>query len=418
MKSKSIKRTKSVYGFLIFVFVFLLIISSVQGIKRNPYNFANEKNSFRKIDDFNAVQASVSLPEVSAKSAILIETNSGDIIYEINSKKRMPMASTTKIMTAIVAIESDFPLDKIITITKKMTGAEGSSIYLYENERFTLHDLIYALLLNSANDAAEAIAISVAGSIEKFAEMMNDKAAELNLKDTNFTNPHGLDSELHYTTAYDLAKISAYALENEIFAEIADTQSRIIYPKNIDGTDNKSRARFLRNHNKMLKLYKDAIGVKTGFTKKSGRCLVSAAERNGIKLVAVTLNASNDWNDHIEMLDYGFENYELVELCIEKEYQFDVNIVNGSKNFVKCENINDEFVSLPKTVNRDDIKYKTELPQFIYAPVKKGDIVGRIIFMRDEKIIGNTIIVACEDIEINTSKKSIIEKIKEFFIKG
>jgi D-alanyl-D-alanine carboxypeptidase len=354
---------------------------------------------------------------VSAQSAILIDTGSGDIIYELNSRKRLPMASTTKIMTAIVAIESDFPLDKVITVTKQMTGAEGSSIYLYENERFTLYDLIYALLLNSANDAAEAIAISVAGSIKNFAYMMNEKVAELKLKDTNFTNPHGLDNEMHYTTAYDLAKISAYALENEIFAKIADEEKYIIYPKNPDGTDNKAGARFLRNHNKMLRFYKDAIGVKTGFTKRSGRCLVSAAVKNGTRLVAVTLNASNDWNDHIEMLDYGFENYRLVELCKEKEYQFDVNIVNGSKNIIKCENITAESSSLPKTINREDIEYKTELPQFIYAPVKKGDVIGKMIFMYQERIIGISTIVSCENIEINISKKSIINKIKELFIK-
>jgi len=408
---------KLLSGFLIFILVFIFLISSFGKRFEKSYDLKNDLCFFDKINDFYAIQAAVSLPSVSvsAQSAVLLDTDSGDIIFEVNSRKRLPMASTTKIMTAIVAIESDVSLAQIIKITKNMTGAEGSSIYLYENERFTLNDLLYALLLNSANDAAEAIAISVAGSIENFANLMNEKVKELNLNDTNFTNPHGLDDNMHYTTAYDLAKISAYALDNEIFYKIASEQTHIIYPKNIDGTDNKSGARFLRNHNKMLKLYKNAIGVKTGFTKRSGRCLVSAAEKNGTRLVAVTLNASNDWNDHIEMLDYGFENYRALELCKEKEYKFDLNIVNGCKNILKCENMTAESASLPKSVSFEDIEYKIELPRFVYAPVKKGDVVGRIIFIYNNRIIRNSVIVASEDVEINTPKKSAISKIFDFF---
>ena len=172
----------------------------------------------------------------------------------------------------------------------------------------------------------------------------------------------------------------------------------------------------------MLILYKDAIGVKTGFTKKSGRCLVSAAERNGIKLVAVTLNASDDWNDHKEMLDYGFDNYRNVELCKESEYNFNVNVVNGYKinsvgvkesvNIIKCENIQEKSASLPKSISRENITHKVELPQFVYAPVKKGDVIGRMIFMYGERIVGYSIIVACEDIEVNTPKKSLFDLFK------
>ena len=421
------KRAKFVTGSLAFILFFVLIASSIQGIIYDDYDDPvlnlNSKYAYvHDADDFNSVavpvSVSVSIPAVSAQGAILIDTKSGDTIFEINPRKRLPMASTTKIMTAIVAIESEFPLDQIIRITNEMTGAEGSSIYLYENEMFTLYDLIYALLLNSANDAAEAIAISVGGSIEKFADMMNEKVRELNLKDTNFINPHGLDGEMHYTTAYDLAKITAHALENEVFAEISGTQNKIIYPKNSDGSNNQAGARYLRNHNKMLRIYKDAIGVKTGFTKRSGRCLVSAAERNDVRLVAVTLNASDDWNDHAEMLNYGFDNYQNIELCKEREYKFAVNIVNGYKinpdgkkeiaNILSCENLTTESASLPKSVKREDIKHTVELPQFVYAPVKKGDMIGRIIFTHDEHIIGYSVIVACEDIEADTAKKSYI----------
>ena len=402
------KRLKLAFGFLAFILTFAFLISGVRAIisgNQNVYDLI-DYNIYNDTEDFYAVPAAVSLPTVDAQGAILIDTDSGDIIHEVNCRKRLPMASTTKIMTAITAIESGFPLDKIITVTKQMTGAEGSSIYLYAGERFTLYDLIYALLLNSANDSAEAIAVGVAGSIENFAVMMNEKVKELGLSNTNFTNPHGLDNDMHYTTAYDLAKISAYALENEVFYEIASDQNHIIYPKNPDGTDKKEGARYLRNHNKMLRLYKDSIGVKTGFTKRSGRCLVSAAERDGTRLVAVTLNASDDWNDHREMLDYGFDNYRNLELCKENEFKFEINVVNGANtSIIKCENIQSKSASLPKSVSREDIKQKTELPQFVYAPVKKGDIIGRVVFTHEDKIIGYSVIVSCEDAEVNKPKK-------------
>jgi D-alanyl-D-alanine carboxypeptidase/D-alanyl-D-alanine carboxypeptidase (penicillin-binding protein 5/6) len=275
-------------------------------------------------------------------------------------------------------------------------------------------------MLNSANDAAEAIAVSVAGSVEKFADMMNEKVRELNLRDTNFTNPHGLDHEQHYTSAYDLAKIAAHALENEIFYEIAKEQKRVIYPKNADGTDYHEGARYLRNHNKMLRLYKDAIGGKTGFTKRSGRCLVSAAERGGTRLVAVTLNASDDWNDHTEMLDYGFANYRSIDLCAEGEYKFDISVVNGaSASILKCGNMSAETASVPVSITREDIIAKIELPAFVYAPVKKGDIIGRVMFLHGENnsLVGYSIIIASEEIEGVPVKKSLIDNIKNFFEK-
>ncbi|MCL2774137.1 MAG: D-alanyl-D-alanine carboxypeptidase [Oscillospiraceae bacterium] len=447
---KSLKNPKNLKKILIgsvaFILIFILIISSVQGIITSPENQGLSNRVIYSADDLynmseihavpidnntaNSAAANSKKPQVDAQSAILIDATNVDVIFELNAHQRLPMASTTKIMTAIVAIESGVPLDKIVTIAKEMTGIEGTSIYLSVNERFTLLDLIYALLLNSANDAAEAIAISVGGSVDKFADMMNAKAQELNLKDTHFTNPHGLDDDQHYTTAYDLAKIAAYALENENFYEIAGEKTHIIYPKNADGTDNKAAARYLSNHNKMLKLYKDSIGVKTGYTKRSGRCLVSAAERDGTRLVAVTLNASDDWNDHIEMLDYGFANYHSIDLCKENEYQFDVHVVNGYRinadgkketvSSIKCENISAESASVLSAIKSEDITYKTELPQFIYAPVKKGDIVGRMVFMYNDYIVGYSIIVSYDDVEVVPQKKPnpIIAKIQEFFGKS
>jgi D-alanyl-D-alanine carboxypeptidase/D-alanyl-D-alanine carboxypeptidase (penicillin-binding protein 5/6) len=236
-------------------------------------------------------------------------------------------------------------------------------------------------------------------------------------------SPHGLDHEQHYTTAFDLAKIAAHSLENEIFFEIASTQNRVIYPKTENGSDLAEGARYLRNHNKMLRLYKDAIGGKTGFTKRSGRCLVSAAERGGTRLVAVTLNASDDWNDHREMLDFGFANYHGVELCKEGEFTFDINVVNGiNADIVKCENISAETASVPMHITRDDITVRVEIPRFVYAPVKKGDIIGRVLFLHGENennaLIGYSIITASEEVEGIPLKKSFIDRIREFFEKN
>ena len=412
------KKVKIIVGFFIICCIAVLVLSGIKTLA-NFDEFEDESQSMpRAAYIINALEVEAEIETnspalgTSAQGAVLIDAWSRNIIYEHNAYKRLPMASTTKIITAITAIESGVPLDAVIKITKEMTGAEGSSIYLYEGERFTLNDLLYALLLNSANDSAEAIAIGIAGSVEKFADMMNEKVRELNLTNTHLTNPHGLDSDMHYTTAYDLAVISAYSLENEKFREIVGTRDIMICPLNLDGTENHEGKRFLRNHNKMLRIYPDAIGVKTGFTKRSGRCLVSAAERDGTRLVAVTINASDDWNDHENMLNYGFKNYSTVELCGEFEHKFDVNIVNGAEALrVQCANISAEYASLPSYVKREDIEYRVELPEFIYAPVNKSDVAGRIIFIYKDKIIAQSAIVSLEAVAANESE-SIIDKIK------
>lgn len=360
---------------------------------------------------------------VSAESAVLIDALSGRILYEKEPDKRLPMASTTKIMTAIVALEAGVALDKVFKIPKEVTGVEGSSIYLRENERFTLEDLIYAVLLNSANDAAEAVAVCVAGNVANFAVMMNDKVKELNLKNTNFTNPHGLDDALHYTSAYDLAKISAYALKNDKFREITSTKKRVIYPKNEDGSDSNEGARFLRNHNRMLNSYQGAIGVKTGFTKRSGRCLSSAAERDNVRLVAVTINAPSDWSDHTKMLDYGFENYQSIILCDEMELSYYTPVVNGiekvsgeeiKKDMLHCTNSEKVYASFFKYVDTDEIRVVAELPKFVYAPVKKDDVIGKVVYWYKGEIVGSTALIASEDINISENK-SFIDKIRERF---
>ena len=278
---------------------------------------------------------------MSARSAILIEAHDGNVLFEKNSREKLGMASTTKIMTALVVSQS-CDISEQVTIDARAVGIEGSSIYLRAGEALTVEQLLYALLLNSANDAAVALALHVSESVEAFSDKMNQKAEELGLCDTRFVNPHGLYDDGHYTTAYDLAMITKAALENETVKKIVST-----YKTTIPSSDGNG-VRVLVNHNKMLRLYDGAIGVKTGFTKKTGRSLVSAAERDGLLLIAVTLNAPSDWNDHTLMLDYGFENYARVTLFSAGEFCYALSISGGVESFVTLTNISDISMTLKK----------------------------------------------------------------------
>ena len=234
---------------------------------------------------------------VSAKAAALYNPETGTFIYKKNENAHLSMASTTKIMTAIIAIENS-DLDKVITVDNRAIGVEGSSIYLKNGEEISIKSLLYALMLRSANDAAAALAYEISGSIEDFSILMNDKVRELGLCDTNFENPHGLDSPSHYTSAHDLAVISANAISNPTFKEICSARKVKI--------ESSLETRILINHNKLLSLYEGCIGIKTGYTKKSGRSLVSAAEKDSQTLICVTINAPDDWNDHKRLFDFGF----------------------------------------------------------------------------------------------------------------
>ncbi len=341
----------------------------------------------------------VSAVSLSAKSAVLICADTGEVLFEKNSRTRLPMASTTKIMTALVALECA-ELSETVTVSPLAAGIEGSSINLFAGEKIKLETLLYALMLESANDAAAAIAIYVAGSIEAFAEMMNEKAAELGLSDTHFTNPHGLYDESHYTSAYDLALIASHALKNEKFREIVSTY-KISAPMTEGGA-----SRLLVNHNKMLRIYDGAIGVKTGFTKKSGRCLVSAAERDGAAYVAVTLSAPDDWNDHKALLDHAFDTYEKLTLADTGELSYISPMVSGTVSFIKCTNTDPVYVYINKD-NKNTITKKVELDRFYFAEIKKGDVLGRVIFFCDEKKVAECELVAAFDVPKVSYKKGL-----------
>lgn len=318
-------------------------------------------------------------PSVSAKSAVLAEGSTGKIVWSENGNERLPMASTTKIMTALVAIENSDNLSRTVKISPKACGIEGSSIYLKDGEKLTLEQLLYALLLESANDSACAIAIEVAGSVEKFAEMMNDTAQRIGMADSHFTNPHGLDDDEHYSTAADMARLAVHALKNEDFARIVSTYKTTIPMNGDEGT------RLLLNHNKMLKYYDGAIGVKTGFTKRSGRCLVSAAERDGVRLIAVTLSAPDDWNDHKAMLDYGFSKFTHAELAAEGSIVHSIPVTGGTADSISISNKDALDITLP--TDAPEVKCTVEAPRFVIAPVSENDILGYAVYrMGDEEL--------------------------------
>lgn len=244
----------------------------------------------------------------SAQAAILMERDSGRVLFGKNYEAKLPMASCTKIVTAITALQN-CAADEIVTIDKKAVGIEGSSIYLREGERLTVIELLYGLMLRSGNDAAVALAIHVAGSVKDFAALMNETAKEMGAENSNFTNPHGLHEENHYTTAYDLALITCCALKNTLFQKIVSTKKITIG----EGEE----ARYFVNKNKLLSMSPIASGVKTGFTKRAGRCFVGSAQnKEGMTLVAVVLNCGPMFEDSLGLLNYGFENYKIKRLVM------------------------------------------------------------------------------------------------------
>ena len=349
---------------------------------------------------------------VSAQSAVLMEANSKTAIYSKNADTPLPMASTTKIMTALVALELASP-DTVITVDASAVGIEGSSVYLFEGEKLTLEQLLYALLLESANDAAVAIAVGISGSVEAFAAEMNRKAEDLGLLHTHFTNPHGLDDEGHYTTAYELALIARELLQNPLLRTITSTRKITIPHSQSEG------GRLLVNHNKMLRMYDGCIGVKTGFTRHSGRCLVSAAERNGVTMIAVTLNAPNDWNDHTKLLDSGFAQYQSLTLCQKNEIQYTLHLINGTEENVLLSNPETLSLTLPKSCGK--IRVVIECRRFEYAPIQSKEIAGQAVFYCDtdrngkEEAIAFVPLIATKTVEQLPKKNWFIQWWQEIF---
>lgn len=333
--------------------------------------------------------------DLSAVSAILIEAETGTVIFEKNADAQRAMASTTKIMTAILTIEAG-DLDAEFIVDSYAIRVEGTSMGLREGDRVSRRDLLYGILLPSGNDAANAAAVSVAGSIGGFVEMMNSKAEKLGLESTHFVTPSGLDADGHYTTARDLAALTAYAMRNELFREIVGCRSAQVE------FGNPPYERTLYNSNKMLARYDGAIGVKTGFTDNARRCLVSAAERDGVTLIAVTLNAGDDWNDHTKMLDYGFTQMFSYPLELGCD---DVVAVAGTGKSVGVYADDASIALMPS--QREKLTRRVMLPAFVYGGVKRGQRLGSIEFLLDGKVVRQCPLYADADVEMTETELSL-----------
>lgn len=330
--------------------------------------------------------------DTSARSAVIMDVNSGRVLYSKNMDEKLAMASTTKIMTTLVAIESG-RLNETVTVSRKASITEGSSIYLKQGEKHTVNDLLYAIMLRSGNDAAVAVAEHIGGSVEGFAALMNRKAAEIGAVNTHFDNPHGLDSATHYTTAYDLALITAYALKNPVFAAVVSSKK-----KTIEGPPNEGWDRNMVNKNKMLWQFEGGNGVKTGFTNKAGRCLVSSATRNGMQLVCVVLNCGPMWEESSVLLEYGFGNYSN-EMVVNKDNIFKVvEVRSGKEKFVAVKPKQDYYVAL-KAGEKDSIRLAAKDMKTARAPLRKGEEAGRMEVYLDNRLLSTIELEYTESVE-------------------
>lgn len=331
---------------------------------------------------------------ISAEHGILMDAATKRVLYEKNADARALIASTTKIMTALVVCEQSNVLDRV-RIPKAAVGIEGSSMYLQEGEVMTVQELLYGLMLRSGNDAAVALAIYCGGTVEGFAQLMNDKAHRLGLTGTHFENPHGLDSPNHYSTARDMAVLAAYAMENPIFA-------RTVSAKSVTAA-----GRTLRNHNKLLWTVEGADGVKTGFTKAAGRILVSSATRQGRRLIAVTMNAPNDWNDHTSLLNDGFERFCVKKIISEGEYLGTIEVAGGDSPDIHLVAAEDYSYAL---ADDECVQIVLQGIGFVYAPVAEGQHAGFAYVCVDGEPVGKVSMVYADTIEQAKPKSSFWSK--------
>jgi len=320
---------------------------------------------------FKNTNSSINITSLTtAKSMCVIEKDTGKVLYNKDMHTARANASTTKVATAITVIQNCDNLDEVITVNDLAVGIEGTSIYLRKGEKISVRDLLYGLMLRSGNDSACALAYHVSGSIEEFAKLMNKTAQIAGAKNTNFANPHGLDEPNHYTTAYDLAMITAYALNNPIFKEIVSTKQYIIEETNT------SETRYLTNKNKLLKSLEGCVGVKTGFTTKAGRCLVSAAERAGMTLVCVVLNCGPMFEESATLLNKGFNEYTFSTVVDKDKVIYNEYYINNEKGQLNLKAT--ESYHLPLKNNKtENIVIKYNLYEF-KGDIDEGEEVGEI----------------------------------------
>ncbi len=341
------------------------------------------------------------------EAMVAIEGNSGCVLYSYNEHKRLAMASTTKIATAIVAIENCTDLDAKFCVSDRAIGIEGTSIYLKKGECLSMRELLYGLILASGNDCAVAIA-EYFDSEENFVEMMNNFVAELGLSNTHFDNPHGLDSETHYTSAYDLATITAYALKNPTFREIVSTKKMIIEPTDI------YQARYLKHKNKLLFTDENCIGVKTGFTDNAGRCLVNAHEENGMQIISVVLNCQTMFEECDVINKLVLENYTMKEFV--KPYNFVSKVDLQSSNKSEIGVITIEGYTRPIKKSEED-KYSVvyDIPKTLKAPIELNQVVGNVKVLFEDEVIFTSDLITIESADNNDLKYLMDNIIAEWF---
>ncbi|KUK54752.1 MAG: Serine-type D-Ala-D-Ala carboxypeptidase [Desulfotomaculum sp. 46_296] len=345
-------------------------------------------------------------PDTTAEAVVLMNAGSGQVLYQKNMSRHMYPASTTKILTAVIALEKGNLSDKV-TVVRESCLVDGSRIGLQEGEKLTLEDLLYALMMASANDAADSIAVHLSGSVENFADLMNKKARSIGALDSNFTNPHGLTDPRHYSTAYDLALITRYAMQNPVFRKIVGTRIKKISRPEADRSIGPPQED-LWNHNRFLSRYQGAIGVKTGYTVKSGQCLVAAAERDGRELIAVLLNdqGSTLYEDARIILDYGFDNFasDLVVRKMEK-----VTTIGVSRGIGKV----DVYTGSPfyydsPNGQKKQIKRSIELYSGIKAPLAAGQEVGQLVLTSEGQEVGRVKLLVTQPVQSFPRKGGII----------
>lgn len=348
--------------------------------------------------------------EITSQSAVLMDKDSGRVLYERHAHVRRPMASTTKIMTAILALEMG-SLEDVVVVSPLAAVAEGSSIWLEAGEEKTLEELVYGLMLRSGNDAAYAIAEHIGGSVENFALLMTQRARQLGAYNTRFQNPHGLHDDNHYSTAYDMAVLARHALGIDKFQEIITTEEiKISWPGH-------EWARILRNQNRLLELYPGGDGIKTGWTTPAGRCFVGSATRDGWQLISVVLNAPSMWEDAMFLLDYGFLHYRHHPLVGQHSYICQVPLLGGVKENLKVNAA--AGYSLPLKPDEEKlVTYTFNLDENLQAPVKKGQVVGSLEISLREERVGVVMLLAGEDVEKAGFFFRVSQFIRRLFTRG
>ncbi len=337
---------------------------------------------------------------VSASSAILMEASTGRVLFEKDPDSRRLIASTTKLMTALVALENSSP-DELVTVPAECENVEGSSMYLKAGQELTMRRLLYGLMLESGNDAAVAVAYHISGSIEGFAGLMNERAAQLGLENTHFVNPHGLNAEGHYSSARDLALIMRECMENPIFAQIASTRSISF------------GARTFTNHNKLLWSYEGMEAGKTGYTKKAGRTLVTCACRDGLRLICVTLNDGDDWDDHTALLNMGFAALELRRPVRAGDIVGEVQVISGAAESVPVAAKSGAAIVIDRG---EELEIGVSLPPFVYAAVEKGGSAGVLTVTKNGEVMAEVELVYAETVERDAGQKvTPLERFKRLF---